>query len=317
MWQLLDHVPDPVSRSSFRNVFGYALAAAGLCDDAGRITAEQMEDAEHCRLDFVIPYALTNRAIVATLRRDYVDAEALLDEAEERASVAGDQTAIFISWAVRTRLLNAQGAFDLATARPVPRETGVTNSLEGELIACYALAYSGSGELDRAVSHAEQALARSIATEIVITAPCALAVAASKRRDTSAAQAHARRAFEATTKSGMIESFVCAYRGCPELVVSLLADVETHEGLARILAAAGDESMVSVSNHGSHSVMNLSKREKEVLHLVAHGLSNREIGQRLFISPVTVKVHVRHIFEKLGVKSRTEAALRAAQIGRD
>ena len=46
MWQLLDHVSDPVARSSFRNVFGYALAAAGLCDEAIRITMEQMEDAE-------------------------------------------------------------------------------------------------------------------------------------------------------------------------------------------------------------------------------------------------------------------------------
>ncbi len=229
MWQLLDHVPDPVARSSFRNVFGYALAAAGQCDEAIRITMEQMEDAERCRLDFVIPYALTNRAIVATLQRDYLDAEALLEEAEARARVAGDQTARFISWAVKTRLLNAQGAFDIATTHPVPRDPGVTSSLEGELMACYALAYAGSGELDRAVSHAERALSSSIAAEIVITAPCALAVAASKTRNTSAAQSHARLALDATTKSGLIESFVSAYRGCPELIVSLLADVGTHE----------------------------------------------------------------------------------------
>ena len=317
MWQLLDHVPDPVARSSFRNVFGYALAAAGLCDEATRITMEQMEDAERCRLDFVIPYALTNRAIVATLQRDYLDAEALLEEAEERARVAGDQTARFISWAVMTRMLNSQGAFDLATTQPLPRDPAVTSSLEGELMACYALAYAGSGELDRAVSHAERALSSSIAAEIVITAPCALAVAASKTRDTSAAQSHARLALQATTRSGLIESFVSAYRGCPELLVSLLADVGTHDELERILAAAGDASIAPSTSYGSHSVMNLSRREKEVLGLIGHGLSNAEIGQRLFISPVTVKVHVRHIFEKLGVKSRAEAALRAAQIGRD
>ena len=315
MWQLLDHVPDAVSRSSFRNVFGYALAAAGLSDEATRITAEQMDDAERCRLDFVIPYALTNRAIVAILQRDYADAEAVLDEAEERARIAGDQTAHFICWAVRTRLMNAQGAFDIATARPLPRESGVTSSLEGELMACYALAYAGSVEVERAVTHANRALSRSIAAEIVITAPCALAVAAAKARDASSALFHAKQALGATTRSGMIECFVCAYRGCPEIVVSLLTDVGTHEDLERVLAAAGDASIAPTA--ASHSILTLSKREKEVLGLVAQGLSNIEIGQRLFISPVTVKVHVRHIFEKLGVKSRAEAALRAAQISRD
>jgi DNA-binding NarL/FixJ family response regulator len=64
-------------------------------------------------------------------------------------------------------------------------------------------------------------------------------------------------------------------------------------------------------------VLDLSPREKEVLSLVARGLTNAAIGERLFISPVTVKVHVRHIFDKLGVKSRAEAALRAGQLGRD
>ena len=63
--------------------------------------------------------------------------------------------------------------------------------------------------------------------------------------------------------------------------------------------------------------MSLSPRQKEVLALLAQGLSNAAIGRALFISPVTVKVHVRHIFDKLGVRSRTAAALRATQLGRD
>jgi len=55
----------------------------------------------------------------------------------------------------------------------------------------------------------------------------------------------------------------------------------------------------------------LSPREREVYALLVAGLSNREIAQRLFLSEVTVKVHVRHIFEKLGVRSRVEAAVLA------
>ncbi len=59
----------------------------------------------------------------------------------------------------------------------------------------------------------------------------------------------------------------------------------------------------------------LSEREVEILRLVASGASNKEIAARLTISPNTVKVHVRNIFGKIGVQSRTEAALYAIQHG--
>jgi LuxR family maltose regulon positive regulatory protein len=317
MWQLLNRVTDPVARSSFRNVFGYALAAAGLCEEAERLTQEQMDDAERCGLEFVIPYALTNRAIIAIIQRDYAEGEALLDEADQRARTASDETARFITWAVRTRLFNAQGAFDFATAKPLPTQPGVTKSLESELLACYALAFAGAGEYRRAEAMARRALEGSIAVEVAITAPCALAVAQARQQATPEAVRHARLALDAVTRSSMIESFVCAYRGCPEIVVSLLGETDTHDDLERALASAGDASIGPAASAESRSVLTLSRREKEVLALVAQGLSNIEIGQQLFISAVTVKVHVRHIFEKLGVKSRAEAALRAAQIGRD
>ncbi len=51
----------------------------------------------------------------------------------------------------------------------------------------------------------------------------------------------------------------------------------------------------------------LSPRETEILGLLAEGLANRQISKRLFISEATVKTHLVHIYDKLGVDSRTAA----------
>ena len=59
----------------------------------------------------------------------------------------------------------------------------------------------------------------------------------------------------------------------------------------------------------------LTDREFEVLPLLASGLTNPEIAQRLAISPGTVKHHVRHIVSKLGVSDRTQASVRAVELG--
>ncbi len=59
----------------------------------------------------------------------------------------------------------------------------------------------------------------------------------------------------------------------------------------------------------------LTAREQQVLRLLMQGKTNREIARELIISPGTVKVHVEHIIAKLGVSDRTQAAVRALELG--
>lgn len=61
--------------------------------------------------------------------------------------------------------------------------------------------------------------------------------------------------------------------------------------------------------------LGLTPREHEILGLIAEGLSNREIGERLFVSENTVKTHSSRLFEKLAVNRRVQAVRRAQELG--
>lgn len=102
----------------------------------------------------------------------------------------------------------------------------------------------------------------------------------------------------------------------------LLKDTQAEELCRAIHAAAAGQVQLSpeaaarlmreLRGPGS-GVDSLSEREREVLALLAQGLSNREIGERLSITEKTVKSHVGGVLSKLGVHSRTQAALVAWQ----
>jgi DNA-binding NarL/FixJ family response regulator len=101
----------------------------------------------------------------------------------------------------------------------------------------------------------------------------------------------------------------------------LLKDSPPHELIAAVRAAASGESALApviagrLLNRMRAPGISLSRREIEVLNLVAAGHPNADIGALLFISETTIKSHLVHIFSKLDVSSRTAAVSAARQLG--
>ncbi len=121
--------------------------------------------------------------------------------------------------------------------------------------------------------------------------------------------------FMARAVAGGASGYVLKGVGRDELLAAMRAVTRgemllTKDQLVRSLRSVSDRA-VSVAD----LIEPLTKREEEVLRLVATGLNNREIGAILFIGEGTVKTHVEHIIGKLGVSDRVQAAVWAARTG--
>jgi DNA-binding CsgD family transcriptional regulator len=109
-----------------------------------------------------------------------------------------------------------------------------------------------------------------------------------------------------------LERLCDAYRSARKLGARPLAAVAAGE-----VAALGESVVERLGSRAAAEAGNagLSRRELEVVRLLAVGRTNREIAQALFLSPRTVDMHVRNILRKLDCRSRVEAAGRAAELG--
>lgn len=106
----------------------------------------------------------------------------------------------------------------------------------------------------------------------------------------------------------------------------LLKDMPPAELVAAVLGAGAGEPRIPASMAGRvlrdvdagamGAIEDLSPREREVLELMAQGLRNREIAERLFLSEATIKTHVRHLLDKLRLRNRAEAAAFATRVTR-
>jgi len=114
---------------------------------------------------------------------------------------------------------------------------------------------------------------------------------------------------------GFVRSFIDEGMPMAELLSAASAHGRMPDSIGKLLAAFEVEKHKSRDQPAQPLIEPLSHRELEVLRLITEGLSNHEIGERLFLALDTVKGHNRKIFGKLQVQRRTEAVARARELG--
>jgi DNA-binding CsgD family transcriptional regulator len=316
---LLHRITEPHMLSSFYSSEALLLAVLGRYAEA-MIAASRCERyAVDARLPFVVPHARRIRAMSELGLRHPIRCKQLLDWLDREAIKAGDVFLEVESRLIRCRLFVVQGlaSHGVESLREPPKRFPFASE-RGEYLATLALALACAGQGTPALRVAKEAEEIARTVEVRTLVPCIHAIVGLQSSSLDGPDL-ARDAFQTALETGSIDSFVVAYRGYPALLSSLSEDSELVEPLTEIIDQARDWSMARSANLRAPARLPpdtklLTPREHEVLGLIGQGLTNREIAKTLFISESTAKLHVRHILEKLHVRSRTEAALLAAEI---
>jgi DNA-binding CsgD family transcriptional regulator len=313
--ELLPSVSDPFVRCSFRSTFSCALNLAAEYSQALDVARGMVADATEFRVEFARSYGeLMRAAALAGLRR-FAEAHDALAESFAQAVRCTDTFAQQAVYAGRVRALLQEGRLSEACALEPPDLSESLPGMRGEVWTSRGLALACIGRVDEALELAQMSETSTRAIEPRMLVHCIRAVSASKTRDIRL-MSLLRNLVSVGFESGAVDFVVTAYRASPDLLLPLFRDPETAERVGYIIARASDhdlaESMGVDTLEAVDPASTLSAREREVYELVCQGLTNAEIADELFISLGTVKAHVHHVFDKIGIRSRTALVLNAA-----
>jgi LuxR family transcriptional regulator, maltose regulon positive regulatory protein len=178
--------------------------------------------------------------------------------------------------------------------------------------------HEAMGLLERLLQAADEGGRMGSAIEILVLQ----ALAHEAQAESSSALVPLERALTLAEPEGYVRVFVDEGRPMAQLLSEATAHGIMPDYTAELLAVfeaeeqkSEGESHLPPALPAQSLIEPLSQRELEVLRLIAQGLSNREISERLFLALITVKGHNRNIFRKLQVRRRTEAVARARELG--
>lgn len=310
---LVERVPDPMVTSAFLNSFASCLVLSAQYRRALDIVEQEIAVIKEFQLNFAMPHALASRIAANMGLRRFRESTRDLLVARQTAERARDDFSLGNLAANRIRLMLAQGRPDEAANVAAETLLPALKSLQGEVIAAQALALAASGKTEDARQHLATARSLTRSNETLAFASWAHVVAASVEGDENVANLAAD-TYAKLRPRGCMHPLVCAYRAHPRLLVLLKTNDDVAREIRNLVDRANDQTLAKSAGFDVtlNSTGDLSPRETEVLRLLGEGLANREIANRLFISEVTAKVHVRNIFDKLGVRTRTAAALLAS-----
>jgi LuxR family transcriptional regulator, maltose regulon positive regulatory protein len=311
---LLDKRTDPLVRTGFLQSFGTALALAAHYDEAYALAQQQLQDAESSGLRWIQSHGLELRGLAEIGMRAFGEAAATLHEARQLAEEGDDNHAKANALALLARIPleegDPQAALETLDLMHSPQ---VGSGMEGELRSIRALVLASMGQNVEARKEISASAALSMHLEARCLRNYAKAIVHLTESDPERATVALEEAVNASVTTGNADSFVTAYRAAPGILKLTGASRRLDEFLIRPLVR-NDPSLAAKAGlvtraHRANSSNGLTDREREVLALLRRGLSNRQIAQTLWITESTAKVHVRHIFDKLGVRTRTAAAL--------
>jgi ATP/maltotriose-dependent transcriptional regulator MalT len=309
--KMVEEARDPVTRASFWHVYSGALRLAARYDEALEASQRAEYEIERFDLGFARAYLQLTRSLIYMGLSRYGEAQATLDVAATMGSRTGD---VFIELSERVnrcRLLllqgNDAGAVE-CTADTWP--SNVTAGLLGEFFACRALALTLSGVTEATGELLERVGRTTRENEARALGECARALVALQSPRHSASTFVDQ--FQTAVSRCVLDPFVFAFKldhRIPRMIqrhTTLRPALDDLRPLIGPVVARSEDAPTE-----SPALDSLSPRESEVLGLVAEGLTNAEIASTLFLAVSTVKVHVRSVLRKLGLRTRTEAAIYA------
>ena len=270
-----------------------------------------------------VAYQLFGKAYLARVRevqgnRD--DALDALQRAEQLSQQADYALVAALATELRVRLWLAQGnraeASRWAEAHRINAvgELDAAQEIEQMAVARVRLAQNEPDAALRLLAwllEAAQAKGR-MGSAVKIETLRALALQA--KNDLGRALSALKRALTLAEPEGYVRTFLDEGEPMARLLRRALSAGIASNYVARLLAAFGEEAP-SLSPAMNALVEPLTEREMDVLRLIVAGLSNAEIAEELFIAVSTVKSHVNHIYGKLGVENRIQAAAHARTMG--